>query len=97
MAMIYPDPNFCPAIRMGTVLQGGETSSWWPQGFRAPSENCNDSVSTTPSISLSSNWREGGLGLGLALVEHIVRVHGGAVPFANRSRGAKVMIYLPIR
>jgi signal transduction histidine kinase len=42
--------------------------------------------------------KEGGLGLGLASVEHIVRVHGGAVTLANRSNGGvKVMVYLPIR
>ncbi len=42
--------------------------------------------------------KEGGLGLGLPLVEHIVRVHGGAVTLANGSNGGvKVMIYLPIR
>jgi signal transduction histidine kinase len=40
----------------------------------------------------------GGVGLGLPLVEHIVRVHGGAVTLENRSTGGvKVMIYLPIR
>jgi signal transduction histidine kinase len=42
--------------------------------------------------------KEDGLGLGLPLVEHIVRVHGGAVTLENRSTGGvKVMIYLPIR
>ncbi|MGB6063832.1 MAG: ATP-binding protein [Desulfomonilaceae bacterium] len=42
--------------------------------------------------------KEGGLGLGLPLVEHIVRVHGGAVTLENRNtRGVKVMIYLPVR
>ncbi|HMK34759.1 MAG TPA: ATP-binding protein [Desulfomonilaceae bacterium] len=42
--------------------------------------------------------KEGGLGLGLPLVEHIVRVHGGAVTLENGSNGGvRVMIYLPIR
>jgi signal transduction histidine kinase len=42
--------------------------------------------------------KEGGLGLGLPLVEHIIRTHGGAVTLENRSAGGvKVMIYLPIR
>jgi signal transduction histidine kinase len=42
--------------------------------------------------------KEDGLGLGLPLVEHIVRVHGGALTLENRSTGGvKVMIYLPIR
>lgn len=42
--------------------------------------------------------KEGGLGLGLALVGHIVRVHGGAVTLESRNGGGtKVFIYLPIR
>lgn len=42
--------------------------------------------------------KEGGLGLGLALVDHIIRVHGGAVTLESRSNGGtKVFIYLPIR
>jgi signal transduction histidine kinase len=42
--------------------------------------------------------KEDGLGLGLPLVEHIVRAHGGALTLENRSTGGiKVMLYLPIR
>ncbi|MGC8908739.1 MAG: ATP-binding protein, partial [Desulfomonilaceae bacterium] len=42
--------------------------------------------------------KEGGLGLGLPLVEHIVSLHGGAVALENRCQGGlKVMMYLPIR
>jgi signal transduction histidine kinase len=42
--------------------------------------------------------KESGLGLGLPLVEHIIRLHGGAVTLENRNAGGiKVMIYLPIR
>ncbi|MBI5252155.1 MAG: ATP-binding protein [Desulfomonile tiedjei] len=42
--------------------------------------------------------KEGGLGLGLALVDHIIRVHGGAITLESRSNGGtRVMIYLPIR
>jgi signal transduction histidine kinase len=42
--------------------------------------------------------KEGGLGLGLALVDHIVRVHGGAITLESRPNGGtKAMICLPIR
>lgn len=42
--------------------------------------------------------KEGGLGLGLPLVHHIVRAHGGAFQVGNRPEGgARVRIYLPIR
>lgn len=42
--------------------------------------------------------KEGGLGLGLALVDHIIRVHGGAITLESRKNGgARVVIYLPIR
>ncbi len=41
--------------------------------------------------------KEGGLGLGLPLVDHIVRVHGGAVTLESRpDGGTKAMICLPI-
>jgi len=39
-----------------------------------------------------------GLGLGLALVDHIVRAHGGAITVENRHEGGtRVKLYLPIR
>ncbi|MDR3603487.1 MAG: ATP-binding protein [Syntrophaceae bacterium] len=42
--------------------------------------------------------KESGLGLGLPLVEHIVRLHGGAVTLENRhTGGVRVRVYLPIR
>jgi signal transduction histidine kinase len=42
--------------------------------------------------------KESGLGLGLPLVEHIIRLHGGAVTLENRpTGGVKVRVYLPIR
>jgi signal transduction histidine kinase len=42
--------------------------------------------------------KEGGLGLGLALVDHIVRAHGGAMTVENCSdRGLRTKIYLPMR
>ena len=42
--------------------------------------------------------KEGGLGLGLALVDHIVRAHGGGITMENRSGGGlRVRIYLPLR
>ena len=45
-----------------------------------------------------SSRKESGLGLGLPLVEHIVRLHGGAVTLENRhTGGVRVRVYLPIR
>lgn len=42
--------------------------------------------------------KENGLGLGLSLVEHIIRLHGGAVSLDNRpTGGVRVRVYLPIR
>jgi signal transduction histidine kinase len=42
--------------------------------------------------------KESGLGLGLALVDHVIRAHGGAVTLTNRQEGGtRVKIYLPIR
>lgn len=42
--------------------------------------------------------KEDGLGLGLALVDHIIRAHGGAITLENRhSGGTRVKLYLPIR
>lgn len=42
--------------------------------------------------------KEGGLGLGLALVDHIVRAHGGGITLENRDEGGlRVRIYLPLR
>lgn len=42
--------------------------------------------------------KEGGLGLGLALVDHIVRAHGGGITMENRCGGGlRVRIYLPLR
>jgi signal transduction histidine kinase len=39
-----------------------------------------------------------GMGLGLALTDHIIRAHGGAVNVENRNEGGtRVRIYLPIR
>ncbi|MDQ7782571.1 MAG: ATP-binding protein [Desulfomonilaceae bacterium] len=42
--------------------------------------------------------KDGGLGLGLALVDHIVRAHGGALTVENCSEGGlRTRIYLPMR
>lgn len=42
--------------------------------------------------------KEGGLGLGLALVDHIVRAHGGGISLENRVHGGlRVRMYLPLR
>jgi signal transduction histidine kinase len=42
--------------------------------------------------------KEDGLGLGLALVDHIIRAHGGGLTLKNRaSGGLRVRIYLPLR
>jgi signal transduction histidine kinase len=42
--------------------------------------------------------KQGGLGLGLPLVDHIVRAHGGALNVKNRVEGGtRVVVYLPIR
>ncbi len=42
--------------------------------------------------------KKDGIGLGLAIVDHVVGLHGGGVRIENRAgKGANVMIYLPIR
>ena len=42
--------------------------------------------------------KENGLGLGLALVDHVIRAHGGAIALESRNeRGTRLKIYLPIR
>lgn len=42
--------------------------------------------------------KEGGLGLGLALVDHIIRAHGGAITVENCIEGGlRTKIYLPMR
>ncbi len=42
--------------------------------------------------------KEGGLGLGLALVDHIIRAHGGAITLENcNGGGLRTKIYLPMR
>lgn len=42
--------------------------------------------------------KEGGLGLGLALVDHIVRAHGGGITLENRGGGGlRLRLYLPLR
>ena len=42
--------------------------------------------------------KEGGLGLGLALVDHIVRAHGGGTTLENRDEGGlRVRLYLPLK
>ncbi len=42
--------------------------------------------------------KEDGIGLGLAIVDHVVRLHGGGVRIENRQdKGTNITIYLPIR
>jgi signal transduction histidine kinase len=45
----------------------------------------------------SSTRKYGGLGLGLAIVRHLVELHGGTVSAANREAGgAMLIVRLPI-
>ncbi len=48
--------------------------------------------------NISSNRGQGGLGLGLAIVQHIVDLHGGSVEAhsAGEGRGARFVVQLPI-
>ena len=42
--------------------------------------------------------KQDGIGLGLAIVDHVVRLHGGGVRVENRrDKGTNITIYLPIR
>lgn len=42
--------------------------------------------------------KKDGIGLGLAIVDHVVRLHGGGVRIENRlGKGTNVTLYLPIR
>jgi signal transduction histidine kinase len=42
--------------------------------------------------------KKDGIGLGLAIVDHVIRIHGGGVRIANRpDKGTNVTLYLPIR
>ncbi|HET9317641.1 MAG TPA: ATP-binding protein, partial [Vicinamibacteria bacterium] len=46
----------------------------------------------------SSTRRQGGLGLGLAIVRHLVELHGGTVSAENRAGGGAIFsIHLPLR
>jgi hypothetical protein len=46
----------------------------------------------------STTRRHGGLGLGLALVRHLVELHGGAVSVSSRgeNQGAEFVVRLPL-
>ncbi len=42
--------------------------------------------------------KDGGMGLGLAVVDHVARAHGGGVRFRSEpGAGARVILYIPIR
>jgi hypothetical protein len=48
---------------------------------------------------LRSGWRHGGLGLGLAIVRHLIELHGGTVraDSSGIGRGSTFTIELPVR